>query len=199
MRCISFVAAGCFLGMFSSISSASETSNAERKKHTVSLGYVYTDVSGGIKNKYTDSRTGAVSEVIDSMNWQDGLSLKYRYEKTESWGGIVSLTNSSRKLGEKNATKELTYSSLMAGPAYRFNDYISTYAVAGISKGEYKFNDGIKNKEHSSRGLVSGVGVQINPVEALSLDLGYEYSRIKYQSNISGSYSSWIVSAGYRF
>ncbi|MFP3439137.1 Ail/Lom family outer membrane beta-barrel protein [Pantoea sp. SIMBA_133] len=199
MKSIAAITAGCLLGAFSSVAGAAEVSNSERKKHTVSLGYVYTDVSGGVKNKYNASKTGTGSQILDSFNWQDGGSLKYRYEKTDSWGGIISSTNSSRKLGQNKSSKELKYSSLSIGPTYRFNDYISTYAVAGISKGQYKLNDGTKNKQDSARGMVSGVGVQINPISALSLDLGYEFSRIKYSGGGSGNYNSWIVSAGYRF
>lgn len=199
MRRIAFIAAGCFLGAFSSVSVADESGEGKRKKHTVSLGYVYTDVSGGVKSKYDSVNTGAASRILDAFNWQDGGNLKYRYEHTASWGGMVSLTNSARKVSEKKARKELTYSSLMFGPTYRFNDYLSTYALAGVSKGKYRVNNNVNSKEDSARGLSSGIGIQVNPVSALSLEVGYEFSHVNYGSSLTGNYNSWIVSAGYRF
>lgn len=196
---LNVVAAGCLLSIASSASNATDLTTEKRKKHTISLGYVYTDVSGSVADKYKSFKTGTASEVFDSLNWQDGGSLKYRYEYTESWGVIVSSTGSSRKVRQNGARKELTYGSLLAGPTYRFNDYFSTYAQLGVAGGEYKQKSGNNSLNKSARALGAGVGVQINPISSLSIDLGYEFSRIGFGDNIKGNYNSWIVSAGYRF
>ncbi len=106
-------------------------------------------------------------------------------------------------LDEKDKAKLWT---LMAGPAWRVNDYISFYGLVGFSY--LKASENVSWVESSERfsseeswngnGFAYGVGLQINPAANFVIDIGYEGSRIKDKF---GSYNNngFNIGVGYRF
>lgn len=94
--------------------------------HTVSAGYAQSEVKG-----FKDLK---------------GFNLQYRYEFDSplSVVGSFSWMKSDEDYTDKLAQDEISskveikYYSLLAGPAYRINDYVSLYALGGIAhvKGE---------------------------------------------------------------
>lgn len=158
--------------------------------HTVSLGY-------------------AQSKVQDFKNIR-GVNAQYRYEWDSPVSVISSLTymngddsNSLRENGGGYDGKaDVKYYSLLAGPAYRFNDYVSFYALAGLAhtKIEDKTTYLTQYSEEYSGNKTSfayGAGVAINPVENIAVNIGYEGTQVKYDENVS--VNGFNLSVGYRF
>ncbi|EBY6522847.1 hypothetical protein D5P15_03035 [Salmonella enterica subsp. enterica serovar Livingstone] len=150
-------------------------------KHTVSFGYAQTHLSS-LKNS-------------DSKDLR-GFNFKYRYEFNETWGMLGSFTatrnemeNYTWKDGKlhKNGSDSVDYGSLMFGPTYRFNDYVSLYGNAGIATMKF-------NKHSKEDSFAYGAGVIFNPVKSISIDASWEASRFfAVDTNTFG------VSVGYRF
>ncbi|MDX7998069.1 attachment protein [Xenorhabdus sp. Reich] len=159
-------------------------------KSTISLGYAQSNASakGGIEIYHNDMK-------IDAKQY--GLNLKYRYEFNERFGVIGSLTytqyvheydffGSTSKFRWKNT-------SLMAGPTYRFNDYISAYGMIGAihSKAGFSFAEDQSLKKTS---LSYGAGLQFNPTPNWAIDASYSYAKLK-----SVKLGTWVLGIGYRF
>lgn len=117
----------CFLGLL--LASPLALANDQ---HTVSFGYAQTHLSS-LKNS-------------DSKDLR-GFNFKYRYEFNETWGMLGSFTatrnereNYTWKEGKlhKNGSDSVDYGSLMFGPTYRFNDYVSLYGNAGIATMKFR-------------------------------------------------------------
>ncbi|HGY3897656.1 TPA: Ail/Lom family outer membrane beta-barrel protein [Klebsiella aerogenes] len=102
---------------------------------------------------------------------------------------------------------DMKYYSLLVGPAYRINNYVSLYALGGAAyvkaTGSTKWinvGDVTANYEDISEKSTSfayGAGMIINPVENLSVNIGYEGT----QADLAGNYSinGFSVGIGYRF
>ena len=144
-----------------------------------------------------------------------GVNLQYRYELDSPLGLLTSFTWMKR---DENAVKYLSrdivtskidvnYYSLLAGPAYRLNDYFSIYALGGFSRtktgGHYTWvNYGNNYTENGSVDGKSthfawGTGMIVNPLPNLSFTAGYEGSRAKIDDNYS--INGFNVGIGYRF
>lgn len=168
----------CFGLLASSQSMASGT-------HTVSIGYAQTHLS-----------------TLKSSDSKDlhGLNIKYRYEFNERWGFIGALTATrhevehyswqSAKL-KKEGSDTIDYSSVMVGPTYRFNEYISLYGNAGMARMKMK---NTHSHESTDDSFAYGAGVIFNPLTNLSLDLSWEASKF-----FSVDANTFGVSVGYRF
>lgn len=176
----------------------SAVSHADR--NTVTLGY-------------------AQSKVQDFKDIK-GANLKYRYEWDSSFGIISSFTYMSGKESESYLlTKDiienkvdLKYYSLSAGPTYRFNDYISVYGLLGVNYNKVKSSSIWKNWEgdrghviageahgnEKKASLMYGLGLQINPVDYLAIDIGYEGSRVS-SNNSTHSINGFNIGLGYSF
>ncbi|EAQ0604495.1 virulence membrane protein PagC, partial [Salmonella enterica] len=97
---------------------------------------------------------------------------------------------------------EVKYGSFMVGPAYRLSDNFSLYALAGVGTVKATFKehstqdgDSFSNKISSRKtGFAWGAGVQMNPLENIVVDVGYEGSNIS-STKING----FNVGVGYRF
>ncbi|SFN93709.1 Ail/Lom family outer membrane beta-barrel protein [Xenorhabdus japonica] len=170
---------------------------------------------------YADSQTVAVgyaqSKIQDIKNLR-GVNLHYRYE----WDSPVSMIGSFTYMksseshsgyndyGPWKANADLKYYSLMAGPAYRVNDYISVYGLLGFahSKAELSGRATVYEDrkimlypvklDNKSTELAYGAGVDVNPIPNLSLYAGYEGSSLKGSGdrlNING----FNIGVGYRF
>lgn len=137
---------------------------------------------------YTQSR-------VEHFNNIRGINLKYRYESEMPVGLITSFSYLAGKNGyneffsrEASLRGDLkfNYWSLMAGPAYRINDYVSFYALAGAGtgKGEMKQHmtmAGFSEYSETSKrktGFSWGSGLQFNPANNFVIDIGYEGSKI---------------------
>lgn len=175
------------------------SSLAQADQHTVSLGY-------------------AQSKVQDLTNI-NGVNLKYRYE----WDSPISVIGSFTYMsGNDNDSYLLTrdiidnnvdikYYSLSVGPAYRFNQYVSIYGLLGLNYNKVDYSSSWTNYESGSyrymgsetgnikkTSFMYGVGLQINPVENVVVDIGYEGSSLD-GGNKSYSINGFNIGIGYRF
>lgn len=138
-----------------------------------------------------------------------GINIKYRYEITDDFGVITSftwtrsLTNTQSFVNVEAVDKNTqiknpaasgrtdiraNYWSVLAGPTWRFNDYVSLYAMTGmgvakvnadfkikdnlnIGAGNYSVSDSIKKIS-----LAWAAGAQFNFNESVTMDVAYEGS-----------------------
>ncbi|OTA17323.1 virulence-related outer membrane protein [Xenorhabdus vietnamensis] len=160
-------------------------------KNTISLGYAQSNASlkNNIEIYHNDMK-------MDKKQY--GLNLKYRYEFNEHIGVIGSLTytqyvheydylGSFSKFKWKNT-------SLMAGPTYRFNDYISAYGLIGATRSKVGFSDAKDNNFKTETRLSYGVGLQFNPTLNWAVDASYSYANLK-----DAKLGTWVLGVGYRF
>ena len=163
--------------------------------HTVSVGY-------------------AQSKVEHFKNIR-GVNAQYRYE----WNSPVSVMGSFTYMSGDDDQNysiasdsihnhvDVKYYSLMVGPAYRINDFVSLYALGGfahtkadgdttwVNGGDnYTQRDSISEKSSS---FAYGAGVQFNPTAELAINVGYEGTT----TDIDGDrgINGFNVGVGYRF
>lgn len=167
--------------------------------HTITLGY-------------------AQSKVQDFKDI-NGVNVKYRYEWNSPLSVITSFTylqgsDDSRYLVTQDIIDrhaEVKYYSLAAGPAYRINQYISIYGLVGLShtKVDYNFNwqnyggdsytdMGNTSNSNKSTNFMYGAGVQTNPWNNLTVDIGYEGSKTSDGSK-DYAINGFNIGVGYRF
>ncbi|MEI2264963.1 Ail/Lom family outer membrane beta-barrel protein [Erwinia sp. CGal63] len=169
--------------------------------------------AGALADNHTLSVGYAQSKVEDFKNIR-GVNVQYRYE----WDSPVSVIGSFtymkgddsyseqvEEFGEIDGYKgktDVKYYSLMAGPAYRINDYVSLYALAGMAhtkvddKTTY-LPDYTEEYSDSKTSFAWGAGVAINPTDYLSVNIGYEGTRVKYNENVA--VNGFNIGLGYRF
>lgn len=174
------------------LASVGVSSVAKADSQTISLGY-------------------AQSKVQDFKNIR-GVNAKYRYE----WNSPVSILGSftymsaSGNLFDNDSTGstgyddrvKLKYYSLLVGPAYRINEYVSFYALGGINRSNVDLSQNYRHSDYtytegssySKTAFAYGAGVQINPTENIAIDVGYEGSKIEKAKN-----NGFNVGIGYRF
>lgn len=171
---------------------------AQAEQHTVSVGYAQSKVQN-----------------LHNIN---GVNLKYRYE----WDSPVSVIGSFTYMSGKddysyllvrdiiNNEAKIKYYSLSVGPAYRFNEFISAYGLLGFNRNKVDYSSqwynyqgsyvlaGSQSGNENKTSLMYGAGVQINPIENVAVDIGYEGSRL----NIAGQshdINGFNIAIGYRF
>ncbi|GCW32903.1 outer membrane precursor protein Lom [Escherichia coli] len=138
-----------------------------------------------------------------------GMSIRYRYEITDELGVIASFTwarsmtnaqafidvkpsDPSREVKNPAASARTdiraNYWSLLSGPSWRFNEYLSVYAMAGMGVAkvttDLKINDNLNHgagsfSESNSTKKTSiawSVGAQFNFNESVAMDVAYESS-----------------------
>ncbi|WGL96551.1 Ail/Lom family outer membrane beta-barrel protein [Arsenophonus nasoniae] len=207
---------------------------AKTGDQTLSFGYLNVN-SNGVKDSVNLMRNDVrnASDVItnsfgfpatlslDSYSNLGGAFMRYRYELTDDLGIISSLAYSTKDYNanasaSKNKDKDRMstknkvssdYISLMIGPTYRFNEYVSVYGLIGgaykkvsyesISQ-EFK-NNSLVNRSRNSQSdnkteLAYGVGMQVNFWQNATLDIGYEQSG-------SGEWktNAFTIGIGYKF
>lgn len=160
---------------------------------TVSVGYAQSKVQG-----------------FDNIN---GVNAKYRYEFDSSLGLVGSVTymkgngddyvTTAKKYVHENL--DIKYYSVMAGPTYSFNDYVSLYAMWGAA--HVKANG--TNTQQTARGVSHssisgkstsfawGAGVITNPTDSFSISAGYECTEASIHGN--HNVNGFNVGFGYRF
>lgn len=157
--------------------------------HSVSLGYAHNKLSGD----------------GDSITMK-GVNVKYRYE----WDNPISLMTSFSYLSGKKDIKDdegdflftdtAKYYSLLVGPAYRFNEYVSAYTLLGANYFRLKAKYDDATSENTNNTSVSySAGFQINPVDNFVIDISYEGGRPKGFNNKSFNSNGFAIGVGYRF
>lgn len=156
-----------------------------------------------------------------------GFNVKYRYEITDNLGVIGSFTyaGDDYKAGisgsseSEAASQDISgrvkahYFNIGVGPTWRFNDYVSVYAMGGVAFSKYsgyytnriKYEE-TKDRKASTENLDSvsfsgnktefsyGAGFQFNPLNNVAIDIAYEGAA-------GGDFKSngFIVGVGYKF
>ncbi|MEQ1975849.1 Ail/Lom family outer membrane beta-barrel protein [Xenorhabdus sp. SGI240] len=176
------------------LSIASFTANASGK-HTISVGYAQSDVKMKLEGDKLD-------------NEPKGVNLKYRYEINDNWGVISSFTLTRE--GENQTlnspighlgklTRDITYRSWMAGPTYRFNEYVSTYAMIGAANiDDHQTASGLgtyRIRSENKSAVAYAAGLQFNPISNIAVDVAYEYSDLGDKAKVG----TFVVGVGYRF
>lgn len=104
------------------VASTLMSGTALANNHTVSIGYAQSD--------------------FENLGDIRGVNVQYRYEWDSPFsvmGSFTYLTGDSSEVDDDGASDvlkfkdEVKYYSLLAGPAYRINDYVSVYALGGVS------------------------------------------------------------------
>ena len=166
---------------------------------------------------FADSHTLSVgyaqSKIEDFKNIR-GVNVQYRYE----WNSPVSVIGSFSYMSGDDSYSErqedfgdidgydgkikVKYYSLLAGPAYRLNHYLSLYALAGLA--HTKVNDkttyttGYSEEFDANKtSFAYGAGVVINPTDSLSVNIGYEGTRVKFNDDVA--LNGFNIGLGYRF
>ncbi|PHM37063.1 attachment invasion locus protein [Xenorhabdus mauleonii] len=166
------------------------TANANGK-HTISVGYA--------QSKF-------LSEEDKDIKAPKGANAKYRYEINEKLGIVSSLTRTSLKytLTDHNDkySHDFEHTSFMAGPSYRFNEYVSAYALLGAAYGKasgeftehhaYGYTQG--RFEETATAAAYGAGVQFNPIPNVAIDVSYEYTKLD-----EAKLGTFVFGIGYRF
>ncbi|MCP1437313.1 putative virulence related protein PagC [Erwinia persicina] len=169
--------------------------------------------TGVLADSHTLSVGYAQSKVEDFKNIR-GVNVQYRYE----WDSPVSIIGSfSYMKGDDSYSErveafddisgydgktDVKYYSFMAGPAWRINDYVSLYALAGMAhtKVEDKttYLSAYSEEDNASKtSFAYGAGVAINPTDYLSVNIGYEGTRVKFNDNVA--INGFNIGLGYRF
>lgn len=142
---------------------------------------------------------GYTRAKLDSVK-VDGADIKYRFEWGSPWSVIGSFSFQTKNTGLisdnsqgiKSGENKIKIGSLMAGPAWRFNEFFSLYGMAGLNKlklhQQWKMNQANSNGTQSSEQFSDSfhhlspgisVGTQINPLNSVVVDLSYSVSRPK--------------------
>lgn len=189
-----------------SISSAHAELESE---HALSVGYAWTS------NKIF---FGNDDNGVKLQFEPKGINLKYLYGMTPELGIITSFTY----LGHKNGlelklydeaaclSKDFKYYSLLVGPSYRFNEWITAYATAGIAHSKLKLQANIlnilgaanangahslSNKKTSLSGMI---GFQVSPLPNIFIDASFEYTKMA-SGGAQEKAGTWAIGLGYRF
>ncbi|WP_181460996.1 Ail/Lom family outer membrane beta-barrel protein [Vibrio diazotrophicus] len=157
--------------------------SSEEIKQTVSVGYA-------------SSSAGFAGYELDDV--ADGFNAKYRIEYTGEYGLILSYTKTDYSEGGiyngTRANVSLEYSSFMAGPTFRANEYFSVYLLVGGVNGKASASVSSVSATESETGLSYGGGLQINVTPSFSIDGSYEYVELN-----EVDVGTWVVGVGYSF
>ncbi|PQQ32551.1 attachment protein [Photorhabdus luminescens] len=175
----SVVAVG--LSVFSFVANAGE--------HTISGGYAQSHVKAD-EIKVNDEKLD--KKVDENLK---GFNLKYRYELDNNFGVISSFTYTHKGIEPMPSVKaDMDYYSLMAGPTYRFNEYVSVYGLVGAAHGKIKGEGSNSDLKYNKTSVAYGLGLQFNPMPNWTIDTSYEYSKLD-----DAKIGTWVVGVGYRF
>lgn len=171
--------------------------NAIAAEQTVSIGYAQTKV--------------------DDFKDIKGVNLQYLYE-TDSLpvGIVVSTSYMSGKKTERDSisfedttvnfdTKaKIKYFSLLAGPSYSFNEYVSAYGLLGFAHTKLNVDAYLSDPQinlsdkESKTSFAYGVGLSLNPIENVAVNVGYEGTHAKYDGD-KIKFNGFNIGVGYTF
>ncbi|MBB3323200.1 MULTISPECIES: Ail/Lom family outer membrane beta-barrel protein [Atlantibacter] len=185
------------------------------KKVSLAILLVGGMVSGAaLADNHTFSVGYAQSKVEDFKNIR-GVNVQYRYEFDSPVSFLGSFTymkgddDQNYYLASDYIENhvEAKYYSLLVGPAYRINEYVSLYALGGVARSKaegrttwHNAGDGYVGRDSISEKSTSfayGAGVIFNPVENFSVNVGYEGTNADLEG--SRSINGFNVGVGYRF
>ncbi|MEN4558097.1 Ail/Lom family outer membrane beta-barrel protein [Pantoea agglomerans] len=172
-------------------------SNALADNHTVSVGYA--------QSKVEDFKNIRGVNVQYRYEWESPLSVigSFSYMKgDDSYSEQNDYFDGLEKYNEKIEAK---YYSLMAGPAYRINDYVSFYGLIGVARTKVEDKANYQSQyaqysgsySESKTSFAYGAGVVVNPISNLSVSVGYEGTRVKYNEDVA--INGFNIGVGYRF
>lgn len=161
------------------------------------------------QNAMAESQTvsiGWAHSTVENAKDLNGVNLQYRYEWNSPWGLMGSFTwmkaDETVHGGFWNSDVKAKYYSLMGGPTYRINDWVSLYGALGFANADVKehirYYNGSAEHSESATSLAWGAGVIFNPIENLSLNVGYEGTNVNYWGK-DHSINGFNVGVGYRF
>ena len=149
-----------------------------------------------------------------------GFNIKYQHEIFTDVGLIASLVATRNEDTQKGFYRDAgvvngkwapnklihgitrkdtqKYYSLSVGPTWRFNDWVSAYAVAGVAKTEFRtsvhnLTEKYKTDERKTAATY-GAGVQISLINNWLVDVSYDYMKT---GDIKAS--TLVVGVGYQF
>lgn len=146
----------------------------------------------------------------------NGVNLNYNYELNNNWGIVGSFTwmKGDKYYAEEqdndgftsSAKADVKYISLLAGPSYRINNYASLYGLVGIAKTkldnqDYGTDDDYIESsywKYKSTGIAWGAGIQLNPINNLAINIGYEGTKFN-ENDLKSKINGFNVGIGYRF
>ncbi|WP_407905296.1 Ail/Lom family outer membrane beta-barrel protein [Escherichia coli] len=184
------------------------------KKLSIISAIVLAVASGSVLADNHSFSVGYAQSNVQSFRDIRGVNLQYRYE----WDSPVSIMGSFSWMkgdgdqqyhdsGDSVKNKvDAKYYSLLAGPAFRINDYVSLYAVGGVAhvkaNGEtlWTNSDGYFERDTISKKSTSfayGAGIMVNPVDNMSVNVGYEGTSAELGDNYS--INGFNIGVGYRF
>lgn len=169
----------------------------------------YVNASDNLQFDKVTLSAGYAQMKIEHLNPMHGASFSFRQELNQQLGIIATVTYAQNEYDlDSPIQKVLTdintrYYSVMAGPTLRLNDFISVYGVAGVSQIKFKNIDtSTFSKTQIKKNAFSwGAGLTINPIEMLSISVGYENSRYKMNELEDNKLimDGFITNIGYRF
>ncbi|EAT4157118.1 outer membrane beta-barrel protein [Salmonella enterica] len=158
----------------------------------------------------------AFSHIKDYGNL-NGVNFSYRYEFSPEWGVLGSFTWATASKSEHSGSvdeglykydSKLNYYSILAGPVYRINDFVSLYGQIGLGYIKAKGSESDTFRDYydkdtfslSKTGIAYGAGIQFNPVQNVALTVGYEgatFNSVDDSRNVNPN--GFNVSVGYSF
>ena len=171
-------------------------------------------MSGAAQADMHTLSVGYAQSKFDNFKDLRGVNVQYRYE----WGSEFSAIGSfSYMSGEEDyaelvdtntfkANTEVKYASLLAGPAYYINEFVTVYALGGLAyvkaESNWKMSDDKstfyrESGSWNSTSFAWGAGVLFTPTEDLTVGLGYEGTTAKFEDNVS--INGINLTIGYRF
>ncbi|MBG6015350.1 Ail/Lom family outer membrane beta-barrel protein [Proteus mirabilis] len=179
-----------FISGIFSISTVQAHENTSLDKTTISAGYAQIKIAG-----QSGIMRGGNLSIRQELNQQLGLMAIATYAQNEY--------NLNKPIKQLLKDVDARYYSVMAGPTLRLNDYISIYGVAGMAQIEFKGLDTRQIPESilKKHAFSWGTGVTINPIDMLSVSVGYENSRYKMNklSDNKLIIDGFIANIGYSF
>ncbi|ENN8379063.1 outer membrane beta-barrel protein [Providencia rettgeri] len=171
---------------------------AQADNQTVSIGY-------------------AQSKVQDFKNIR-GVNLQYQYEWDSPLSVLGSFTYMKASEGHTAGSSifgtpaqykkdtDAKYYSLLIGPSYRLNDYISLYGLIGAAHTKENTDERVGNNTYSrkesyssnSTSLAYGLGFSVNPTDYLVMRIGYEGTESKHNGK-THDVNGFNIGVGYRF
>lgn len=150
-------------------------------------------ISGGYAQSHAKQDTAGLDEK------PKGFNLKYRYEMNDNIGVIGSFTYTNQDYDFYNGNSKVgsgkfDYYSLAGGPSFRFNEYMSAYALIGASHGKAEVSATSQSESESKTTMMYGLGLQFNPFANVAIDASYEYSKLE-----KVKVDTFIIGVGYRF
>jgi putative virulence related protein PagC len=190
------------------------------KKISLAILLAASTVSGSALADYQSLTVGYAQSKVEDFKNIRGVNLQYRYEFDDIVGVMASFSymkNSDLKGGKDKVYEQgiefslsrnadMKYYSVLVGPTFRLNDYVSLYALGGLAYTKAEINNRLsipnyyewetKSSEKTSA-FAYGLGVIVNPTANISVSLGYEGTETDFGQKYS--INGFNIGLGYNF